>query len=174
MLTSMNCDGSGAPAGCAPGCGARSLPGRTNRSVAMAPAYQRSAAPVIVTPTFCAADADGTRLPVAPTNDAAVGLRRVRQHREIFEQMAVGIAKVDGRGWHPGEHARRVGRLSVEIERRDAGRAQRARRLEDSGERRGEREMQRRVLRPIAAAPEAEHRAAAPADPEERRATIAH
>ena len=52
----------------------------------------------------------------------------VREHGDILQQMAVGIAKEDGRGRHPGENDRLICWSTVEVEGRDARGAQRARR----------------------------------------------
>ena len=59
-------------------------------------------------------------LPVTPGHDAVGRPGAVREHGDVLEQMAIGIAEVDRRGGHPGEDDRFVRRLLLKVERRDA------------------------------------------------------
>ena len=58
--------------------------------------------------------------PLRPGHDPAVGLGRVVEHCQVFEQVSVGIAEVDGGGGHPADDAWLVGFGCEERERRYA------------------------------------------------------
>src|SRR5215213_11163613 len=44
--------------------------------------------------------------PLGPGNDSKVRPRVLVQHREVLEQVSVGIAEEEGSGRHPADHAR--------------------------------------------------------------------
>lgn len=59
--------------------------------------------------------------PIAPGNYAQFGSWRIRQHRDELQKIVVGIAKVDRRRRHPGQHHRFLSWQTSEICRLDAG-----------------------------------------------------
>jgi hypothetical protein len=65
--------------------------------------------------------------PHAPRHDAVVRPRLLRQHRDVLQEVAVGIPKEDRRRRHPRENDWLVRESAVEIERAHAGRPQRTR-----------------------------------------------
>ena len=46
----------------------------------------------------------GRECPLAPREDASVGTRAIGKHRDVLQQVTIGIAEVDRRRRHPGEH----------------------------------------------------------------------
>src|SRR5205823_9576889 len=54
--------------------------------------------------------------PDPPSNDAQFGAWRVWKHGDVLEQVAVGVAKEDGRGRHPCDDHGLVRRLPIEVE----------------------------------------------------------
>jgi plastocyanin len=44
--------------------------------------------------------------PLGPGNDPEIRIRALLEHREILEQMAIGVTEVESSGRHPTDHAR--------------------------------------------------------------------
>ncbi len=110
--------------------------------------------------------------PLRPGQDPGVGTRRLVEHRQVLEEVPVRIAKVHGGGRHPADDAR-LGRLGrEERERRDAEGSEAVARAQHIVERRPEGDVQRQPDGRRSERPEAEHRLARLADPEERGATF--
>jgi hypothetical protein len=85
--------------------------------------------------------------PHSPRNDPLFRTRLVWKHGDVLEQVTVRVVKEDRRGRHPRKNYGLVCRLTVEVERRDARRLQRARGYEDICEARAERRVQCHPLR---------------------------
>jgi hypothetical protein len=77
--------------------------------------------------------------PRTPGNDALLRARLVREHRDVLQQVTVGVVKEDGRGRHPGEDHRLICRLPVEVEWDYTSTPQRARGCHDVCEARAKR-----------------------------------
>src|SRR5204863_2696617 len=91
--------------------------------------------------------------PHPPRHDPVFRSRLVWEHRDVLQQVAVWIAKENGRGWHPGENDRLIGWAIIEVEWHDAGGAQRPRRRNDICEAHPECCMERHSLRRRAGCP---------------------
>jgi len=109
-----------------------------------------------------------------PGHDASLEARFLGKHRDVFQQVAVRIAKVNCRRRHPSQHHRLVCRLPIEVERGDARRQERSRCRNDALERCRKGDVHRRLVWTRTGRPEAQHSAAAGANPEERRLTRRH
>ena len=56
-------------------------------------------------------------IPTTPSDHSQFRLRRIRQHGQQLEQVAIRIPEIQRCSGHPGKHYRFVGRLPVEVER---------------------------------------------------------
>ena len=54
-------------------------------------------------------------LPLVPRQDVDLRARVIRQHRDEFEGVAVGVVEVDGQGRHPTEDHRPLGAVVEEV-----------------------------------------------------------
>ena len=105
--------------------------------------------------------------PHAPRHDAVFRSWLLREHRDVLEEMAVGIAEEHRRGGHPREDNRLVRRPTIEIERRNARGTERARGSKHIGKAYRKRGMRRDPLGTWASTPQSEHRVPGSTNPEE-------
>jgi hypothetical protein len=111
------------------------------------------------------------QFPRSPRHDPVVRPWRLRQHRDVFQEMPVRVAEEDRRGGHPGEDHWLVRWPALKVEWRYAGRPKRPRGSQHIGDADAKRRVRGDLLRCGARSPESEHCAAGRANPEERHPT---
>src|SRR5436190_13649949 len=81
--------------------------------------------------------------PLGPRHYPAVWMGLLGQHRQVLQEVTVGVAEVHGNRWHPADDARLRGLRPEEREGCDTTCAQAVTRVQDVSERNLEGHMQR-------------------------------